>query len=62
MDGKSSRLLRSLETARFAYTLAILVAGGTPLLRALDTADGVRARSALIGRNVPECSGEGLVH
>jgi len=35
------RLLRSLDTARFASTLAILVASGTPLLRALDTAAGV---------------------
>ena len=35
------RLLRSLDTARFASTLAILVASGTPLLRALDTATGV---------------------
>jgi len=35
------RLLTSLDTARFASTLAILVASGTPLLRALDTARGV---------------------
>jgi general secretion pathway protein F len=35
------RLLRSLDTARFASTLAILVASGTPLLRALDAATGV---------------------
>lgn len=35
------RLLRSLDTARFASTLAILVASGTPLLRALDTATAV---------------------
>ena len=35
------RLLTSLDTARFASTLAILVASGTPLLRALDTATGV---------------------
>ena len=35
------RLMRSLDTARFASTLAILVASGTPLLRALDAATGV---------------------
>ncbi|MEO8485542.1 MAG: type II secretion system inner membrane protein GspF [Betaproteobacteria bacterium] len=35
------RMLTSLDTARFASTLAILVASGTPLLRALDTATGV---------------------
>ena len=35
------RLLQSLDTARFASTLAILVASGTPLLRALDAAAGV---------------------
>lgn len=35
------RLLQSLDTARFASTLAILVASGTPLLRALDAATGV---------------------
>ncbi|HET9337685.1 MAG TPA: type II secretion system inner membrane protein GspF [Casimicrobiaceae bacterium] len=35
------RLLRSLDTARFASTLAILVASGTPLLRALDAATAV---------------------
>ena len=35
------RLLASLDTARFASTLAILVASGTPLLRALDAAAGV---------------------
>jgi general secretion pathway protein F len=35
------RLAASLDTARFASTLAILVASGTPLLRALDTAAGV---------------------
>jgi len=35
------RMLTSLDTARFASTLAILVASGTPLLRALDTARGV---------------------
>ena len=35
------RLLQSLDSARFASTLAILVASGTPLLRALDTAADV---------------------
>jgi general secretion pathway protein F len=35
------RLAGSLDTARFASTLAILVGSGTPLLRALDTAAGV---------------------
>jgi general secretion pathway protein F len=35
------RLLRSLDTARFASTLAILVASGTPLLRSLDAATDV---------------------
>ena len=35
------RLLGGLDTARFASTLAILVASGAPLLRALDAASGV---------------------
>jgi general secretion pathway protein F len=35
------RLLRSLDCARFASTLAILVASGAPLLRALDAASEV---------------------
>jgi len=35
------RLLQSLDSARFASTLAILVASGTPLLRALDAAADV---------------------
>jgi len=35
------RLLRSLDTARFASTLAILVGSGTPLLRSLDAAADV---------------------
>jgi len=35
------RLLRSLDTARFASTLAILVASGAPLLRSLDAASEV---------------------
>lgn len=35
------KLLGGLDTARFASTLAILVASGAPLLRALDAASGV---------------------
>lgn len=35
------RLSQTLETARFASTLAILVGSGAPLLRGLDTASGV---------------------
>ena len=35
------RLLRSLDTARFASTLAILVGSGAPLLRSLDAARDV---------------------
>ena len=35
------KLLRSLDTARFASTLAILVASGAPLLRSLDAATEV---------------------
>ena len=35
------RLAASLDTARYASTLAILVGSGTPLLRALDAAIGV---------------------
>jgi len=35
------RLAGSLDCARFASTLAILVASGTPLLRAMDAAAGV---------------------
>jgi general secretion pathway protein F len=34
-------ILRGLDTARFASTLAILIGSGAPLLRALDTAGGV---------------------
>ena len=34
----AGRLLRSLDTARFASTLAILTGSGAPLLRALDAA------------------------
>ncbi|HET7135168.1 MAG TPA: type II secretion system F family protein [Casimicrobiaceae bacterium] len=37
----AGRLVASLDTARFASTLAILVASGTPLLRALDAAADV---------------------
>ena len=57
------RLAASLDTARFASTLAILVASGTPLLRALDTAAGVmrlvplaegaRAAAALVREGMP---------
>ncbi|MFO1323182.1 MAG: type II secretion system inner membrane protein GspF [Burkholderiales bacterium] len=35
------RLMRSLDTARFASTLAILVGSGAPLLRSLDAASDV---------------------
>ena len=35
------KLLNGLDTARFASTLAILVASGAPLLRALEAATGV---------------------
>src|SRR5437763_857844 len=34
-------ILRGLDTARFASTLAILIGSGAPLLRALETAGGV---------------------
>lgn len=37
----AGRLLRSLDTARFASTLAILTASGAPLLRSLDAAADV---------------------
>jgi general secretion pathway protein F len=57
------RLAGSLDTARFASTLAILVGSGTPLLRALDTASGVmrldplaeaaRASAALVREGTP---------
>ena len=57
------RLAGSLDTARFASTLAILVASGTPLLRALDAAAGVmrmlplaegaRAAAARVREGVP---------
>jgi general secretion pathway protein F len=41
------RLLRSLDTARFASTLAILTASGAPLLRSLDAAADVVQRIPL---------------
>jgi len=57
------RLALSLDTARFASTLAILVGSGTPLLRALDTAaavmriaplaDAARGASALVREGMP---------
>jgi general secretion pathway protein F len=37
----AGRLVTAIDTARFASTLAILVASGTPLLRALDAARDV---------------------
>jgi general secretion pathway protein F len=56
------RLLRSLDTARFASTLAILDGSGAPLLRSLDAASDVvrmmplsraaRAASALVREGV----------
>ncbi|MBS0320366.1 MAG: type II secretion system F family protein, partial [Proteobacteria bacterium] len=58
-----ARLTRSLDSARFANTLAILVGSGTPLLRALDAATDVvrmlplqaaaRATAALVREGVP---------
>lgn len=57
------RLLATLDTARFASTLAILAGSGTPLLRALDAAadvmrmrplaDAARAAAALVREGVP---------
>ena len=57
------RLASTLDTARFASTLAILVGSGTPLLRALDAAAGVmrmqpladaaRDAAALVREGVP---------
>jgi general secretion pathway protein F len=56
------RLLQSLDSARFASTLAILVASGAPLLRALDAAaevirmrplaDAARAAGTLVRQGV----------
>lgn len=58
-----ARLLRSLDSARFASTLAILTGSGTPLLRALDAAadvlrmlplkDAARATAQLVREGVP---------
>jgi general secretion pathway protein F len=58
-----ARLVRGLDAARFASTLAILVGSGTPLLRALDAAsdvvrmlplqDAARAAAALVREGVP---------
>jgi general secretion pathway protein F len=58
----AGRLAASLDTARYASTLAILVGSGTPLLRALDAATGVvrmlplaraaRAAAALVREGV----------
>ena len=57
------RLARSLDTARFASTLAILAGSGTPLLRAMDAAadvvrmrplaDAARRAAALVREGVP---------
>jgi len=57
------RLASTLDTARFASTLAILVGSGTPLLRALDAAaavmrmqplaDAARDAAALVREGVP---------
>jgi general secretion pathway protein F len=41
------RILRGVDTARFASTLAILTGAGVPLLRALDAARGTLASSVL---------------
>lgn len=43
----AGRLLRSLDTARFASTLAILTGSGAPLLRSLDAAADVVRRIPL---------------
>jgi general secretion pathway protein F len=57
------RLVATLDTARFASTLAILAGSGTPLLRALDAAanvirmrplaDAARSATALVREGVP---------
>jgi general secretion pathway protein F len=57
------RLVATLDTARFASTLAILAGSGTPLLRALDAAanvirmqplaDAARSAAALVREGVP---------
>jgi general secretion pathway protein F len=41
------RIMRGVDTARFASTLAILAGAGVPLLRALDAARGTLANSVL---------------
>lgn len=43
------RILRAIDTARFASTLAILSAAGVPLLRALEAARATLANSVLAG-------------
>jgi general secretion pathway protein F len=58
-----ARLLRGLDAARFASTLAILTGSGTPLLRALDAAadvvrmlplkDAARRAASLVREGVP---------
>jgi general secretion pathway protein F len=57
------RLVATLDTARFASTLAILAGSGTPLLRALDAAanvirmrplaDAARSAAALVREGMP---------
>jgi general secretion pathway protein F len=48
-------ILRGLDTARFASTLAILIGSGAPLLRALETAAGVVWAEPI--RNAAEAAG-----
>ena len=43
------RMLRAVNTARFAATLAILTAAGVPLLRALEAARATLSNAALAG-------------
>jgi general secretion pathway protein F len=43
------RILRAIDTARFASTLAILAGAGVPLLRALEAARATLANSVLAG-------------
>jgi len=43
------RILRGIDTARFASTLAILTGAGVPLLRALDAARGTLSNAVLAG-------------
>ncbi len=43
------RILRGVDTARFASTLAILTGAGVPLLRALDAARATLANAVLAG-------------